>query len=1109
MVGGGTEGDVDEHLHDHVGVEVDREDRDLLARHVALGSLLEERGLRTGVELGVQRGIFSVELLQRWRSFEDYVLVDLWSEAKLSEFVYKDASGRKSEESQNAYLQETVDTLEKQILAYHNVVDEEVPWHEEEEDVVGDLHDGVVNRTKVGGSSAGTTGQGGEGRNKGKGRVVVQFVGLNSQAAPTERKMVTPAGEKNIFTPRIRACRDLTSACVAHFPDGYFDFIYVDARHDYKGVFEDLELWWPKLKVKRPSVIAGHDFLSAYEHRLHTGHSQDFYEVNFDGSYDVTARAVKGAVMDFFGTLLGSSSGVLQLESIDVHTEHRSWMVDIGKMMSEQGPSEGNGNLRSSGVMSSRSTRTPSSTFQGWSESVRMPRTMHVFFVGLLGEGFCAGSEEKPGNHVRTNGEVRRAHRNLERLELLHPGWAIVLWTPDLLLKKWEELFPPDLVARTSSSLALEHQLQELRANLQKAGEAMQQKAKQVCEAFARENEEIVTSKISGELEEEPTPNSAHDGAATSSEEAGDHEISSAENKAPEGSDHVGSTSRVEKDTSAAARERDGSTPEEQIMGQWRKFLFKYAWTLKRAVQQLVRNGKKKGASDGVRAGAGEALLKRLRLATGARTTGMTMSAAAVAEDKQGQGQEVVDPPPADEGPRPDYEDYKVGDIVALVSNFGGCSSGRLLRIEGIEEATDKSKGVVLLKSVMVGGPDDEDGINGRGERDHTATSAVLMRVPKSATQGDARVLSVPLFSGAADEDTAIRVSLVADDGPPAGGKGSNDILQETFLFDPERNLLRPDDTYAAQRGHLRATLVNKMRQVAGLAREDVAHFVDHVKPASASAINSTLVQELPRSFGLAAVPVQPDGSIVALRGPGGRAVRVTDLLEQVVGPLNDAIVQIGNGKRRGRGAGKGASTTTTTLYSMYLELPERLPNPKRLQEQEEQSKKNGSGGSRSGRESSSWTKTQLVRFRRLFSSGPSKKSPDPVARGEETGTPSSFIALRGGDGKRTSFARSKMNTTTEAGVAEDAFFDRAVGEARGDDIQTASELVDALRFHGKCAAPGDEAQWSEESEGMKNLKYAAQKLQEWGSDIAWNAGETAAGLAHDVVTERDGRGRK
>jgi len=37
------------------------------------------------------------------------------------------------------------------------------------------------------------------------------------------------------------------------------DYVYVDARHDYAGVKEDLEAWWPKLR--KGGLLAGHDFI--------------------------------------------------------------------------------------------------------------------------------------------------------------------------------------------------------------------------------------------------------------------------------------------------------------------------------------------------------------------------------------------------------------------------------------------------------------------------------------------------------------------------------------------------------------------------------------------------------------------------------------------------------------------------------------------------------------------------------------------------------------------------------------------------------------------------------------------------------------------------------
>jgi hypothetical protein len=42
-------------------------------------------------------------------------------------------------------------------------------------------------------------------------------------------------------------------------PDGTLDFVYLDARHDYESVKEDIALWYPK--VKAGGVLAGHDYM--------------------------------------------------------------------------------------------------------------------------------------------------------------------------------------------------------------------------------------------------------------------------------------------------------------------------------------------------------------------------------------------------------------------------------------------------------------------------------------------------------------------------------------------------------------------------------------------------------------------------------------------------------------------------------------------------------------------------------------------------------------------------------------------------------------------------------------------------------------------------------
>jgi SAM-dependent methyltransferase len=55
-----------------------------------------------------------------------------------------------------------------------------------------------------------------------------------------------------------------SEAAALEFPDDHFDFIYIDAGHEYWAVTRDLEMWWPKLK--RGGMLAGDNF--ADEHDL-------------------------------------------------------------------------------------------------------------------------------------------------------------------------------------------------------------------------------------------------------------------------------------------------------------------------------------------------------------------------------------------------------------------------------------------------------------------------------------------------------------------------------------------------------------------------------------------------------------------------------------------------------------------------------------------------------------------------------------------------------------------------------------------------------------------------------------------------------------------------
>ena len=58
---------------------------------------------------------------------------------------------------------------------------------------------------------------------------------------------------------RIVIKRGTSQEVVDDYPDDYFDFIYIDANHDQLHVYQDMTLWYPKLKVR--GVFAGHDYV--------------------------------------------------------------------------------------------------------------------------------------------------------------------------------------------------------------------------------------------------------------------------------------------------------------------------------------------------------------------------------------------------------------------------------------------------------------------------------------------------------------------------------------------------------------------------------------------------------------------------------------------------------------------------------------------------------------------------------------------------------------------------------------------------------------------------------------------------------------------------------
>jgi hypothetical protein len=58
--------------------------------------------------------------------------------------------------------------------------------------------------------------------------------------------------------PNVTIIREDSLIAANRFPDGFFDWIYIDAGHSFKSCYSDLTVWYPKIKVG--GYLAGHDY---------------------------------------------------------------------------------------------------------------------------------------------------------------------------------------------------------------------------------------------------------------------------------------------------------------------------------------------------------------------------------------------------------------------------------------------------------------------------------------------------------------------------------------------------------------------------------------------------------------------------------------------------------------------------------------------------------------------------------------------------------------------------------------------------------------------------------------------------------------------------------
>jgi hypothetical protein len=106
------------------------------------------------------------------------------------------------------------------------------------------------------------------------------------------------------FGSRSEIWRLMSVEAAERVPDGSLDFVYVDARHDYESVLEDLHAWYSKLKPG--GIFAGHDYAN--------GH---FAQGDF---------GVKAAVDEFFGERGIAVHGTQGPSPVEMFP---SWIVEI------------------------------------------------------------------------------------------------------------------------------------------------------------------------------------------------------------------------------------------------------------------------------------------------------------------------------------------------------------------------------------------------------------------------------------------------------------------------------------------------------------------------------------------------------------------------------------------------------------------------------------------------------------------------------------------------------------------------------------------------------------------------------------------------------------
>ena len=122
----------------------------------------------------------------------------------------------------------------------------------------------------------------------------------------------------SIYEGRVIQIRKYSQDAVSMFENGSIDFIFVDARHDYSAVLEDITLYWPK--CRKGGIMAGHDYLYAAE----AAKTNQKWQIQGDGSSHIGGPRMAA---EHFASSVGRELTITREMPTWNGVAFRSWLI--------------------------------------------------------------------------------------------------------------------------------------------------------------------------------------------------------------------------------------------------------------------------------------------------------------------------------------------------------------------------------------------------------------------------------------------------------------------------------------------------------------------------------------------------------------------------------------------------------------------------------------------------------------------------------------------------------------------------------------------------------------------------------------------------------------